>query len=382
MKSNHINKRVKHVNKSANKRVDTGSPQRRQRLLLITDAWVPQTNGVVTTLSMMTRHLPAFGIDVEVIHPGMFKTWPLPSYPEIRVARNIGSLKEFIQAAAPDSIHIATEGLLGLAARRYCRRHGYAFTTSLHTKFPEYVNVRFGLPLKLGYRALRWFHSAATNTMVTTESHRQELHDWGLRNLAVWSRGVDTQLFVPDPDFIRKEPPRLLYVGRVAVEKNIEAFLQLDLHAQKVVVGDGPARAELQAKYPDAVWLGYRKGEALVQEYAAADAFVFPSRTDTFGLVMLEAMACGTPVAAYPVTGPIDVVQDGVNGWLHNDLGQAIADALQVDRRDCRRYAQSHDWQAIAQRLGDCLVDLDGRPLLTRSVDMQNKLDLPAVSAA
>jgi len=335
-----------------------------KRLLLVTDAWSPQTNGVVTTLSTVIGHLPDLGVDVSVIHPGLFKTWPLPSYPEIRIARNPGVLKELIAEIDPHAIHIATEGPLGMAARRFCVRNGHAFTTSLHTKFPEYVNVRFGLPLKAGYSFMRWFHRPASCTLVTTETHRQELSDWGLKDLVVWSRGVDTAVFTADPNFRPQQPPRLVYVGRVAVEKNIEAFLELDLEGEKVIIGDGPARTELEAKYPHAHWLGYRKGQPLVDEYAKADVFVFPSRTDTFGLVMLEAMACGTPVAAYPVTGPIDVVKNGINGCLDQDLSVAITGALRVDRQSCRDYASQNDWRVIAARMAGVLVYLDGNRLL------------------
>jgi glycosyltransferase involved in cell wall biosynthesis len=335
-----------------------------KRLLLVTDAWSPQTNGVVTTLSTVIEHLPRLGFEVSVVHPGLFKTWPLPSYPEIRIARNPGKLRQLIDEVEPDAVHIATEGPLGLAARRYCVRNEFAFTTSLHTKFPEYLNVRFRLPLATGYKFLRWFHRPARSTLVTTHSHQQELRAWGLPHLRVWSRGVDTQRFVPDPDFRPNQPPRLVYVGRVAVEKNIEAFLDLEIDADKVIIGDGPARAELEARYSDVSWLGYRKGKALVAEYAKADAFVFPSRTDTFGLVMLEAMACGTPVAAYPVTGPIDVVQNDINGWLDEDLKRAIAGALGVNRQSCRHFACQYGWQTISARFANDLVNRDGRPLL------------------
>lgn len=355
----------------------------KKRLLLVTDAWSPQTNGVVTTLSTVIGHLPELDIEVSVIHPGLFKTWPLPSYPEIRIARNPGILKELIREIDPHAMHIATEGPLGMAARRFCVRNDYAFTTSLHTKFPEYVNVRFGLPLKTGYKFMRWFHRPASSTLVTTESHRRELAEWGLEDLVVWSRGVDTAKFTPNPEFNAQQPPRLVYVGRVAVEKNIEAFLELDLEGDKVIIGDGPARAELQAKYPDVQWMGYRKGQPLVDEYAKADVFVFPSLTDTFGLVMLEAMACGTPVAAYPVTGPIDVVKNGINGCLDEDLSKAIAGALQVDRESCREYASHNDWRVIAARMAQQLAYLDGSHLLTDiNFEQDSSLSVHAGNAA
>lgn len=337
-----------------------------KHLLLITDAWSPQINGVVTTLTTVTGQLPQYDVKVSVIHPGLFKTWPLPSYPEIRIARNIFILKDLIQDIAPQAIHIATEGPLGMAARRFCVRNNYRFTTSLHTKFPEYIKVRLGLPLRIGYRIMRWFHRPASSTLVTTESQRRALTGWGLDNLVVWRRGVDTAAFTPNPHHQPQSAPRLVYVGRVAVEKNLEAFLKLDIDGDKVIVGDGPARAELEKHYPEAHWLGYRKGQALINEYAKADVFVFPSLTDTFGLVMLEAMACGTPVAAFPVTGPIDVVQNGVNGCLDNDLAAAIAGALRVDRESCRKFAGQNDWRVVTARMANQLVNLDGTPLLDK----------------
>ncbi len=338
------------------------------KLLVVTDAWHPQTNGVVTTLTAVLQKLPALGIETTVVHPGLFMTVPLPSYPEIRVACNPRKLKKMINAFSPDAIHIATEGPLGLAARRYCVKQSCAFTTSLHTKFPEYVNIRFGIPLKFGYRFLKWFHGAANSTLVTTRSHHRELTDWGLSNLAVWGRGVDTQLFTPNTQWKIEGRPKLLYVGRVAVEKNIEAFLKLNIEADKVVVGDGPAKAELAAQYPDAQWLGYRHGAELVHEYANADVFVFPSKTDTFGLVMLEAMACGTPVAGYAVTGPKDVVENGVNGHIDADLKIAVSGALTIDRNACRAFALKHDWTQVAERFARDLVDLsDNTPVFDQA---------------
>jgi glycosyltransferase involved in cell wall biosynthesis len=234
------------------------------------------------------------------------------------------------------------------------------FTTSLHTKFPEYVEQRTGLAPDLGYRFLRWFHRPARHTLCTTESHRAELERWGFGNLVVWGRGVDTARFRPVPRRPRTRP-RLLYVGRVAVEKNIEAFLELDVPGEKVVVGDGPARAELERRHPEVSWLGYRFGEELVAAYADADVFVFPSITDTFGLVMLEAMACGTPVAAFPVTGPRDIVRPEVTGILSDDLADAVRRALALDRSACRTYARTQSWQRIAGRMAAHFVDIDWR---------------------
>jgi glycosyltransferase involved in cell wall biosynthesis len=343
-----------------------------KRVLIVTDAWAPQTNGVVTTLESVIAHLPEHGYVADVIHPGLFRTLPLPGYPEIRVAWDVWRLARMIGNRAPDTIHIATEGPLGITARMLLARWKVPFTTSLHTKFPEYLERRIGLPAGPGYGPLRWFHGAAARTLCTTESHRAELALAGFRNLAVWGRGVDTARFRPMPRMPRTRP-RLLYVGRVAVEKNIEAFLDLDLPADKVVVGDGPARAALAHRYPDVEWRGFRYGDELVAEYAAADVFVFPSRTDTFGLVLLEAMACGTPVAAYPVTGPRDVVRHGSTGILSEDLGDAVRRALVLDRAACRAYAETQGWRAIAERLVAAFVELE-RPLTPHGQPLDRRL--------
>lgn len=329
-----------------------------KRLLLVTDAWAPQTNGVVTTLRSVVAHLPELGYRADVVHPGLFDTAPLPTYPEIRVARNPWRLGRIIAAHRPDAIHVATEGPLGLWARWLLCRARVSFTTSLHTRFPEYVAARTGLPVGVGYRFLRWFHRPSARTLCTTDSHREELERRGFANLVAWGRGVDTERFRPLARTPR-ERPRLLYVGRVAVEKSVEAFLRLDVTGDKVVVGDGPARDALERRYPHARWLGYRHGDELVAEYADADVLVFPSLTDTFGLVMLEAMACGTPVAAYPVTGPRDVVVPGVNGILDDDLGVAVRQALALDRGPCRAYAETRRWRPVAARLVANLAAID-----------------------
>lgn len=335
------------------------------KALIITDAWTPQTNGVVRTLQSCIKCLESDGWEIEVIHAGLFRSVPLPTYPEIRIAINPWKMRSIIERARPDAIHVATEGPLGLYARSLLGRLGLPYTTSLHTKFPEYVHARFRVPVKAGYAFMRWFHRPATCTLVTTESHRDELAEWGLSDLVVWSRGVDVEAFRPLPRSVRKRP-KLLYVGRVAVEKSVEDFLELDVDADKVVVGDGPQRAELEAQYPEAEWAGYQYGDDLAQYYADADVFVFPSRTDTFGLVMLEAMACGTPVAAYPVTGPIDVVDSGISGALEDDLHIAVARALTLDRDACRRYAERFAWSVIARRLASTFVKIDWgtRPML------------------
>ncbi len=329
------------------------------KLMIITDAWKPQINGVVTTLINVMNRLEREGVRMEVIHPGRFRTLPLPGYPEIALSINPWRLAALIDAYQPDTVHIATEGPLGLMARHYLKRHSLAFTTSLHTKFPEYLAARYRLPLGWGYRFMRWFHRPAAATLVTTESHRRELSNWGLEHLVVWGRGVDTCLFSPRPRLANHQPV-LLYVGRVAVEKNLEAFLRLKVRGHKVVVGDGPQRAALQERYPGVIWRGYYQGQELAKAYAEADVLVFPSLTDTFGLVMLEAMACGTPVAAYPVTGPRDVVREGVRGALAEDWARAVARALRIPRERVRAFAEEHDWRAIARRFREALIPLKG----------------------
>ena len=321
-------------------------------ILIVTDAWLPQTNGVVTTLANVIAGLAALGHRTSVVEPHGLPTVPLPGYAEIRVAATPWRVGPLIDASGADAFHIATEGPLGLAARRHLKRRGIPFSTSLHTKFPEYVRARTGLPIAIGDRFLRWFHRAAACTLVTTASHRAELMQRGFDGLEIWGRGVDTNRFRPRRRTARQRP-KLLYVGRVAKEKNVEALLEIDMCADKVVVGDGPELAMLRRRYPEAHWRGYLYGGDLTASYADADVFVFPSRTDTFGLVMLEAMACGTPVAAYPVTGPKDVIVEGVNGALDVDLDKAIDRALRVPRESCREFALANDWQAVARRLAD-----------------------------
>jgi glycosyltransferase involved in cell wall biosynthesis len=316
------------------------------KIAIVTDAWRPQTNGVVKTLSTTADGLRALGHDVTVIEPNQFKTFPCPTYPEIRLAwLPYGRLSQLLEDFGPDAIHIATEGTLGGAARAWCLRRSFPFTTSYHTQFPEYVRARVPIPLALSYAHLRRFHSAAARTMVATPAMQRLLESRGFRNIVRWTRGVDVNLFRPrDKSYLDLPRPIAMYVGRVAVEKNIEAFLQLDWPGTKVVVGDGPARAELEANYPAASFVGFKYGEELACHVAAADVFVFPSRTDTFGLVLLEAMACGVPVAAYPVTGPIDVVTQGVTGELNEDLRAAARAALRLDPSQCRAYALANTW--------------------------------------
>lgn len=321
------------------------------KLALITDAWRPQINGVVTTLSTVAERLAAAGHSIDLITPDQFRNWPCPTYPEIRLALGCGqSLRRRLDTWCPDAIHIATEGPLGLAARAYCQRRGLPFTTSFHTLFAEYVNVRTGLPLSWGYRFLAWFHNAGARAMTATPSLVEELRQRGFRNPVLWSRGVDTELFRPLREKLLPGPgPRMVYVGRVAVEKNIEAFLSLDAPGTKYVIGDGPQRREMQQKYPEVFYLGYKQGEDLARHLASADVFVFPSLTDTFGLVMLEALACGVPVAAFPVRGPLDVILSEKVGCLDEDLGQAVARALTLSREDCRQYALGYTWEHCAR---------------------------------
>ncbi len=327
-------------------------PQRALRILIVSDAWSPQINGVVVTLRNTIRELGRLGHAVATVTPDGFRSIPCPTYPEIRLALRPGRrVARAIEQIAPEAVHIATEGPLGLAARRHCLRTQRPFTTAYHTQFPEYVHARTRLPLGVAYRWMRWFHGPARAVMVATPDVQRRLARRGFANLVPWTRGVDTHLFRPGPRATLEVPrPIFLYAGRVAVEKNLEAFLALDLPGTRWVVGDGPARAALQRRFPDAVFFGTKTGDELAWYYRNADAFVFPSRTDTFGLVMLEAMASGTPVAAFPVTGPLDVVRHGVSGVLDADLRTAALAALDLPRAAVRAAAEGASWQrATAQ---------------------------------
>ncbi len=332
-----------------------------QRLLIVSDAWRPQVNGVVRTLEMVTAELRAGGDTVEVIGPDRFRSIPMPGYKEIRLAiAPKRRLAKLIDAFAPAVVHIATEGPLGWAARSLCLARGMRFTTSFHTMFPDYLHARTRIPRAWSWAVMRRFHGAGEGVFVATRSLAITLEGHGFTNLVAWSRGVDLDRFKPGgtdpyPDIPR---PIFLYAGRVAVEKNIQAFLALDLPGTKVVVGDGPQRAALQAQFPNAVFTGYRDNGVLAASYAHADVFVFPSRTDTFGLVLLEALAAGTPVAAYPVTGPIDVIGDAPVGALNADLRAACLDALAVDRSLCRTHAEAFSWAACAQRFRAALLPI------------------------
>ena len=335
------------------------------RILIMTDAWYPQINGVVRTLHQSIDCLRGFGHTVQAITPQRFRNFPCPSYPEIRLAfRPAGKLRKLILHFRPDVIHIATEGPIGLAARRFCLEHALPFTTAYHTRFPEYIQARCKIPLSLSYRYLRWFHRPSRGIMVPTPTVRDMLIEKGFLHTALWRRGVDSTLFQPaerhalDP-FCRsageRKAPKFIYVGRVAVEKNLAAFLELDLPGSKWVIGDGPARAQMEKRYPKVYFLGAYRQEALPPFYNAADVFVFPSLTDTFGLVLLEAMACGTPVAAFPVAGPKDVVTDPAAGCLDPDLKAACLGALRLRREDTAAFGARHCWENASRQFESLL---------------------------
>jgi len=331
------------------------------KIALITDAWQPQVNGVVTTLVELVHELEKLGHRVEVIHPGLFRTRPCPGYAGIDLAiRPKLVLTEKLDMLLPDAIHIATEGPLGWAARGYCIRNGLRFTTAFHTKFPEILNAALKIPLSWGYALFRYFHRASSGVMVPTNGVLRMLEQRGFRRLRSWTHGVDTRLFAFHPQSRLYPPlgalprPVSLFVGRVSYEKNIDAFLKLDLPGTKLVCGVGPLETSLKERYPGVRWLGVLPRDVLAGVYAAADVFVFPSKSETFGLVMLEAMASGTPVAAYPVDGPLEVLgtQDGAchGGVMHADLAQACTGALAIPRHEARARALDFSW-AHATRL-------------------------------
>lgn len=321
-------------------------------ILIATDAWNPQVNGVVRTLTSLDRACARLGVKITFVTPAGFRSFPVPTYPGLRLAiPNRREIARRIEEAGPDAIHIATEGPIGWAVRAYCRRRSLAFTTSYTTRFPEYVSVRTRLPAALGYAVMRQFHSAAAGTMVATNSLRTELAARGFTKLLPWTRGVDTDLFRPDdPAELDLPRPIFMTVGRVAIEKNFDAFLSLELPGSKVVIGDGPQRRELQVRFPQTIFLGEKSGRDLASHLAAADVFVFPSLTDTFGVVQLEALASGVPVAAFPVTGPIDVISDRPIGALDRDLRSACLRALGMSRELCRDFALAYSWENCARQ--------------------------------
>lgn len=334
-----------------------------KKIAIVTDAWHPQINGVVTTLQRTVSDLENFGYQVRTVTPQQYRSFPCPTYPEISLSvAGPAALRRELISFAPHCVHIATEGPLGWAARSVCRKAGFSFSTSYHTRFPEYLRMRLPIPLGVSYKIIRSFHRAASKTMVATNALMRELRGRGFTNTVLWSRGVDADFYRPD----RREDlgvpgPLFMYVGRVAVEKNIEAFLKLDLPGTKYVVGDGPAREALAVQYPEVVFTGFKHGEELARLYACADVFVFPSLTDTFGVVLLEAMASGVPVAAYPVTGPLETVRDGVNGYLDQNLQKAALAALKIPSESCREFALHYSWNACSwQFLGNlCIHDTE-----------------------
>ena len=340
------------------------------KIAMVTDAWEPQVNGVVRTLKSTARELQKMGHTVEMITPLGFRTLPCPTYPDIRLSFFPGTrIARRLAELDPDAIHIATEGPLGLAARRYAMRHDIPFTTAYHTRFPEYIKARIAMPLSWSYAFLRWFHGPARAVMAPTVVVRKDLEAWGFTNVVLWSRGVDLDIFKPGKsDRLNTDPPIFLYVGRVAVEKNIEAFLELDLPGSKWVAGAGPSLAGLRARFPDVNFLGVLDQWELAKVYASAQVFVFPSKTDTFGLVLLEAMACGLPVAAYPVTGPLDVLGDSKAGIMHEDLRTACLAALELKREDAVTHAQKFSWRAATEEF---LANLHPRE---RTARMQARL--------
>ena len=322
------------------------------KILIVTDAWEPQVNGVVRTLKQTRLELEKMGHTVSMITPLAFKTIPCPTYPDISLSILPGKkVAAIIKEFSPDAIHIATEGPLGMSARSYALKNGLPFSTAYHTRFPEYVQARTGIPLSWTYKFLNWFHGPSQAVMAPTIVVKNDLEKYGFTNVALWTRGVDLEMFrFQESKVLNTTRPIYLYVGRVAIEKNIEAFLELELPGSKWVVGDGPALDGIRKKYPEVNYLGVLDQPELAKVYAAADVFVFPSKTDTFGLVLLEAMACGLPVAAYPVTGPIDVLGESPAGAMNEDLKQACLDALSIPRDVARAHAEKFSWKAASEQ--------------------------------
>jgi glycosyltransferase involved in cell wall biosynthesis len=354
------------------------------KVLTVTDAWHPQVNGVVRTIEATNRELVLAGHQAEVLSPLSFRTLACPGYPEIRLSLlPYRRLARLIGAAQPDAIHIATEGPLGSAARRYCLRRGIPFTTAYHTRFPQYLKAMYGIPEAWVYRFLRWFHGPARHLLTPTPHVERELAQWGITNIGRWTRGVDLDVFhaVSEPSALVHGLPRPLFlcVGRVSVEKNISAFLDLDLPGTKIVAGVGPELETLKRRYPEVRFLGVLSRPELAQLYSSVDVFVFPSRTDTFGLVMLEALACGTPVAAFPVQGPLDVVGGSAVAFLDEDLRKAALAALRIDRAACRAHAEGYSWRAATRQF------IDLQPFQASAVNVPQHLENrpePSVPAA
>ena len=333
------------------------STSRKSHILIVTDAWYPQVNGVVRTLIHTKNELIAKGHKVTLLTPEGFFTIPCPSYPEIRLALFPATkVANIIRQESPDIIHIATEGTIGLAARNFCLRNNLNFTTAYHTRFPEYIYSRTKIPLGLTYAFIRWFHKPSQNVMAPTQQVILDLNAWRIHNTELWPRGVDLDLFKPPSRRTKNKRPILLYVGRVSIEKNIEAFLKIDIDADKWVVGDGPEMASLKKRFPDVIFHGMKTKEELPEFYGKADVFVFPSKTDTFGLVLLEALACGLPVAAYPVTGAIDVIGASNAGALNDDLKKAVHKALKLSSNVARAHAETFSWRTATDIFEACLI--------------------------
>ena len=321
------------------------------KILIISDAWKPQVNGVVNSLNMTCIKLREIGHKIEVIGPDRFKTFPCPSYPSIRLSFfPKKKLLSIINKYKPDSIHIATEGPLGQAARKICLDNKWRFTTSYHTQFPEYIKARIPIPLSISYFFLKRFHSKAEKTLVPTKSMAEKLKDKGFKNIAIWSRGVDKNIFKPSKVKINNKRKKAVYFGRVSPEKNIEAFLNTNLNIEKIVIGDGPSLAKLKEEYPEVIFLGEKFGRELSKIVAESDVFVFPSKTDTFGIVIIEALACGVPVAAYPVTGPKDIIEHEVTGYLSDNLDRAIIGALKINRNNCIQESMKYSWENCSKQ--------------------------------
>ncbi len=345
------------------------------KIVIATDAWRPQVNGVVRTYENVSEELIRMGHDVRFITPQDFKTIPCPTYPSIRLALLPGrKVSRLLKRIKPDAVHVATEGPIGTAARRYCLKHNISFTTSYHTQFPEYIKARVPIPLSWSYAYIRRFHEKAAHTFVPTNHMKQRLEENGFKNVVIWSRGVNSEIFKPrDKSFLDLPRPIFVHMGRIAVEKNIEAFLSLDLPGSKLIIGDGPYLEKLKQKFPDAHYTGYKFGEELAQHVAASDVFVFPSLTDTFGIVLLEAMACGLPVAAYPVTGPIDVVKNGFSGILSDNLKRACLDAMKLNSEDCIDYSSKFTWHNSAQTFLENLAPIEKISFIDGSEDMNKE---------
>ncbi|MBP3060817.1 Glycosyltransferase involved in cell wall bisynthesis [Ectopseudomonas chengduensis] len=340
------------------------------RILIVSDAWAPQVNGVVTSLAALVGELRGLGHQVKLLSPADFRAVPCPTYPEIPLVWDLWRVGAAIRNFRPGCVHLATEGPLGWAARRWLVKRGLAFSTAIHTRFPEYVSTRWPwIAPRFGYAFLRAFHRPSQAVLVTTERLREEFASWALQRLQLWRKGVDTRLFRPDETRPRPVRPVFLYVGRIAPEKNLQAFLDLDLPGEKRVVGDGPQREALQQQYPLVRFLGYRHGQALAEAYQDASVLVFPSRTDTYGLVMLEALACGTPVAAFPVAGPLDVLQQGLSGVMAEDLHAACLAALELDRKRCAELAAAQSWRASALEFLALQPLIDGESALTEALE-------------